>query len=165
MVWLRQIGRWCIVMLLQVLLVSQLQLLGICHPFIYILPLLLLPITLPQWANMLIGAVVGLVMDMFCNTLGIHMASCILLMFVRPYCIQRWGTDTERITGEITPQTLGTASFVEYTVLLTVLHHLTVFLLTAWTFHLWWRTLLTVVVSSLVSILLIFGYVFLRDRR
>ena len=63
MLWLRQIGQWLVAMVLQVLLINQLQLGGVCHPFIYILPLLMMPITLPCWADMLIGLVAGLLMD------------------------------------------------------------------------------------------------------
>ena len=50
-------------MVLQVLLINRLQLGGVCHPFIYILPLLTMPITLPRWADMLIGLAAGLLMD------------------------------------------------------------------------------------------------------
>lgn len=165
MLWLRQIGRWIIAMALQVLLVSQLQLWGMCHPFIYILPLLLMPITLPQWINMLLGLAAGLVTDVFCNTLGIHMAACVLLMFLRPYFIRLWANDAERITGEITPLSIGTAAFVKYVIVLVVLHHAAVFLLTAWSFHWWWQTLLTILISSTLTVLLLLGYTFLTNRR
>ena len=70
--WTKQIVRYVVIMLLQVLLFDQLQLMGICHPYIYVLCLLMMPITLPRISDMLIGAVVGLVMDIFCNSLGVH---------------------------------------------------------------------------------------------
>ena len=68
--WTKQIGRYILVMILQVLLFDQLQLLGVCHPYIYVLCLLMMPITLSHSADMIIGAVVGLIMDIFCNSLG-----------------------------------------------------------------------------------------------
>ena len=71
MLWLRQIGQWLVAMVLQVLLINRLQLGGVCHPFIYILPLLMMPITLHRWADMLIGLAAGLLMDVFC-TPGVH---------------------------------------------------------------------------------------------
>ena len=43
-----------------------------------LLCLLMMPITLPHISDMLIGAMVGLVMDIFCNSLGVHMGACIL---------------------------------------------------------------------------------------
>ena len=152
-------------MVLQVLLINQLQLGGVCHPFIYILPLLMMPITLPRWADMLIGLVAGLLMDVFCNSLGVHAAACIMLMYARRHLIPLWVNDTERLTDVISMQTIGIAPFLKYTSLLVVAHHLMVFFLTAWTFQLWWYTLLTTLVSSIVSLALILGYAVIEGRK
>ena len=165
MLWLRQIGQWLVAMVLQVLLINQLQLGGVCHPFIYILPLLMMPITLPRWADMLIGLVAGLLMDVFCNSLGVHAAACIMLMYMRRHLIPLWVNDTERLTDIISMQTIGIAPFLKYTSLLVVAHHLMVFFLTAWTFQLWWYTLLTTLVSSIVSLALILGYAVIEGRK
>ena len=152
-------------MVLQVLLINQLQLGGVCHPFIYILPLLMMPITLPRWADMLIGLAAGLLMDVFCNSLGVHAAACIMLMYARRHLIPLWVNDTERLTDIISMQTIGIAPFLKYVSLLVVAHHLMVFFLTAWTFQLWWYTLLTTLVSSIVSLALILGYAVIEGRK
>ena len=152
-------------MVLQVLLINRLQLGGVCHPFIYILPLLMMPITLPRWADMLIGLVAGLLMDVFCNSLGVHAAACIMLMYMRRHLIPLWVNDTERLTDIISMQTIGIAPFLKYTSLLVVAHHLMVFFLTAWTFQLWWYTLLTTLVSSIISLALILGYAVIEGRK
>ena len=165
MLWLRQIGQWLVAMVLQVLLINQLQLGGVCHPFIYILPLLMMPITLPRWADMLIGLAAGLLMDVFCNSLGVHAAACIMLMYARRHLIPLWVNDTERLTDVISMQTIGIAPFLKYASLLVVAHHLMVFFLTAWTFQLWWYTLLTTLVSSIVSLALILGYAVIEGRK
>ncbi len=165
MLWLRQIGQWLVAMVLQVLLINQLQLGGVCHPFIYILPLLMMPITLPRWADMLIGLSAGLLMDVFCNSLGVHAAACIMLMYARRHLIPLWVNDTERLTDVISMQTIGIAPFLKYASLLVVAHHLMVFFLTAWTFQLWWYTLLTTLVSSIVSLALILGYAVIEGRK
>ena len=70
MEWTKQIVRYIVVMILQVLLFDRLQLWGVCHPYIYLLCLLMLPITLPHSVQMLIGAAAGLIMDIFCNSIG-----------------------------------------------------------------------------------------------
>ena len=152
-------------MVLQVLLINQLQLGGVCHPFIYILPLLMMPITLPRWADMLIGLAAGLLMDVFCNSLGVHAAACIMLMYARRHLIPLWVNDTERLTDVISMQTIGIAPFLKYASLLVVAHHLMVFFLTAWTFQLCWYTLLTTLVSSIVSLALILGYAVIEGRK
>ena len=156
--WTRQIGRYVVVMLLQVLLFNQLQFLGICHPYIYVLCLLMMPITLSHSADMLIGAAVGLVMDICCNSIGIHMASCILLMFVRPYLIGAVVNDKDRLNEQISLRSLGFEAFLKYVIILVLLHHLAVFLLAAWSWTHIGFVLLETLVSSLITILIIIGF-------
>ncbi len=164
MEWTKQIGRYFLVMLLQVLLFDQLQLLGVCHPYIYILCLLMMPITLPHSADMIIGAVVGLIMDIFCNSLGVHTASCIFIMFIRPYLIGAIVNDKDRLNEQITLRTLGMEALLKYTVILVLAHHLMVFLLAAWSWSHIGFVLMETIVSSLITISIIIGYNTLRYR-
>ena len=162
--WTKQIGRYAIVMLLQVLLFNQLQLLGVCHPYIYVLCLLMMPITLPLSVEMIIGAVAGLIMDVFCNSLGIHMAACILLMYIRPYLLGIIVNDKERLNEEISLRNLGLDGLIKYVVTLVLIHHLTVFALAAWSWSHIGFVLLETVISSILTILIIIGYNALRYR-
>ena len=131
MEWTKQIGRYVVVMLLQVLLFDQLQLWGICHPYIYILCLLMMPITLPHNVDMLIGALVGLVMDVFCNSLGVHTAACILVMFIRPYLIGALVNDKDRLNEQISLRSIGMEAILRYVVIMVIIHHLMVFAVAA----------------------------------
>ena len=162
--WTKQIGRYIIVMILQVLLFDQLQLLGVCHPYIYILCLLMMPITLSHSADMIIGAVVGLIMDVFCNSLGVHTAACIFIMFIRPYLIGAIVNDKDRLNEQISLRALGMEALLRYVVILVVVHHLMVFLLAAWSWAHIGFVLLETIVSSLVTISVIIGYNALKYR-
>ncbi len=164
MVWTKQIGRFILLLLLQVLLINNLQFLGVCHPYIYVISLLVMPMTLPRWADMLIGAAVGLVLDTFCNSLGVHTAACIMLMYLRPNLVDAYITDRERLTGEIDMRSIGVPNFIKYVITLVLIHHTMVFFLTAWSLQHFWFTLLELVVSAVVSILLIIGYDLIRSR-
>ncbi len=164
MEWTKQVIRYVIVMLLQVLLFDQLQLWGICHPYVYILCLLMFPITLPHSADMVIGAVAGLVMDVFCNSLGIHMAACVLVMFLRPYILGAIVNDKDRLNEQISLHAIGLAGMLKYVSILVVIHHLTIFLLAAWSWSHIGFVLIETVVSSAVTILLIVCYNSLRYR-
>ena len=158
MEWTKQFVRYVIVMILQVLLFDQLQLWGACHPYIYVLCLLMMPITLPHSLSMILGAVIGLVMDVFCNSLGVHMAACILLMFIRPYLIGAIVNDKDRLNEQISSRTIGMEALIKYVVIGVLVHHLTVFSLAAWSFSHIWFVLLETLVSSIVTILIIIGY-------
>ena len=162
--WTKQIVRYVIVMVLQVLLFDQLQLLGVCHPYIYLLCLLMMPITLPHISDMLIGAVVGLVMDIFCNSLGVHMSACILVMYVRPYLLSALVNETDRLNEQLSLHSLGMESLVKYVVILVLLHHLTVFMLAAWSWQHMGFVVLETLVSSLLTIFAILGYNVLKYR-
>lgn len=162
--WTKQIGRYVVVMLLQVLLFDQLQLWGVCHPYVYVLCLLMMPITLPHTVEMLIGAGVGLVMDVFCNSLGVHTASCILLMFIRPYLLGAFVNDTDRLNEQISLRSIGMEALIKYVVILVVIHHLMVFILAAWSWSHIWFVLIETLVSSLISCLIVIGYNILKYR-
>ncbi len=158
MEWTKQFGRYIIVMLLQVLLFDQLQLWGACHPYIYVLCLLMMPITLTHSLSMIIGAVAGLVMDIFCNSLGVHMAACILIMFIRPYLIVAIVNDKDRLNEQISLRSIGMEALIKYVVILVLVHHLTVFSLDAWSWSHMGFVLLETLISSIVTILIIIGY-------
>ena len=162
--WIKQIGRYILVMLLQVLLLDQLQLWGACHPYLYILCLMMMPITLPHSVSMIIGAVVGLVMDIFCNSLGVHTAACILLMFIRPYLIGAIVNDKDRLNEQISLRAIGMEALIKYVVIMVLIHHLTVFLLAAWSWAHIGFVLLETLVSSLITISLIIAYNTLRYK-
>lgn len=162
--WIKQLGRYVIVMLLQVLLFNQLQLWGLCHPYIYILCLLMMPLTLPHSVDMIIGAALGIVMDIFCNSLGVHTAACILIMFIRPYLVGALVNDRNRLTEQLTSRTLGMEAMVKYVIILVLIHHFTVFMLAAWSWSHFWFVLLETAISSLFTIAIIFGYNILTNK-
>ena len=164
MEWTKQFVRYVIVMILQVLLFDQLQLWGACHPYIYVLCLLMMPITLPHSVSMVIGAAVGLVMDIFCNSLGVHTAACILLMFIRPYLIGAIVNDKDRLNEQISLRAIGMEALIKYVVILVLIHHLTVFLLAEWSWAHIGFVLLETLVSSLITISLIIAYNALRYK-
>lgn len=164
MEWTKQIGRYLLIMVLQVLLFDQLQLWGACHPYIYVLCLLMMPITLPHNVDMLIGAFAGFIMDIFCNSLGVHMAACILLMYIRPYLIGVIVNDKDRLNEQISLHSIGMEALLKYTVIMVLIHHLTVFSLAAWSWNHMGFVLLETIVSSTITILLVIGYNVLRYK-
>lgn len=163
MKWSKQFIRFVIIFLLQILLINNLHISGLCHPYLYIVCLLIMPITLPNWAELIIGALVGLIMDAFCNSPGIHMAACTLLMLIRPYLIGRMVADSERLTDEIDLSTMSTMSFFIYATVLIVTHHVMVFVLTNW-FHGWLFTIGQIIISSAITLGLVFGYLFIKKK-
>lgn len=162
--WSKPIVRYILVMLLQVLLFNRLQLAGVCHPYVYILCLLMMPATLPPSVDLLIGALAGLTMDIFCNSIGIHMAAGVLIMLIRPHLLQRIVKDKDRLNEEISTHSLGTGTMLRYTILMVVIYHLTVFMIASWSWSHIGFVLIETIVSSLITIILILSYNTLKYR-
>ena len=162
--WLKQFGRYIVIMILQVFLFDQLQFLGVCHPYIYVMCLLLMPITLRPSVDMIIGASVGLIMDIFSNTLGVHMAACIGIMYFRRPLLALIVNDRDRLNEQITIRSIGLLAMIEYVAILVFIHHLAVFTLAAWSLHHMGFVLLETLVSGLFTAVLIIAYNALRNR-
>jgi len=159
----RHIIRCLVFVLIQWLLVNNLHWLGIFHPFVYILPLIFLPASLPRWAEMLIGAVVGLLMDVISSTAGVHMAATVAVAYFRPLLIGRLVQDSQRISNQACATTMGDWQFFTLLSLMIVLHHTLVFLLEAWSLEHFFWLLFTILFSSLVTFFI--GFLFDRTQR
>lgn len=158
MTWSRQIVRAIVIVLLQVLLFNHLQIAGWGFPMVYVLILMNLPANTPRWAEMLIGAVLGLIFDVFNTSLGVNMAACVAFTFIRPIILAHLVQDLERVKGEVYIRSIGTIEYIRTLVFLTVLHHLMVFLLEAWSLHNWWMVIIQTLLSSLMTLTIIIGY-------
>lgn len=158
MEWIREIGRLLIIMALQVLLFDHLHFALWGFPMVYIMFLLNLSPRIPRWAEMLIAAGVGLVMDIWHTSLGVHVAACVALAFFRPILLVNFVQDIERVKDNVCSQNIGAIEYSKCVLLLTVLHHFIVFVLEAWNLHNWWIVLLQTVISSAMTILVILGY-------
>ena len=158
MEWIRQIVRLVVVVLLQVLLFDHLQIAGWGLPMVYVLFLMNLPVQVPRWAEMLIGAIVGLVFDVWHSSLGVNMAACVAFCYLRPILLGNLIQDLERVKGEVCSASIGSIEYVKSLAILTVVHHLLVFSLESWSWHNWWIVLLQTLLSSVLTILIIMGY-------
>lgn len=158
MTWSRQIVHAIVIVLLQVLLFNHLQIAGWGFPMVYVLILMNLPANTPRWAEMLIGAVLGLIFDVFNTSLGVNMAACVAFTFIRPIILAHLVQDLERVKGEVYIRSIGTIEYIRTLVFLTVLHHLMVFSLEAWSLHNWWMVIIQTLLSSLMTLTIIIGY-------
>ena len=159
---IKEIGRLLLVFALQVLLFDHLHIGSLGVLMIYILFLINLPVRTPRWAEMLIGFGVGMLMDIWHSSLGIHIAACVALTFVRPILLTNTIQDVERIKDNLSIQNIGPADYTKCAVLLTILHHFIVLSLEMWNIHLWWMVLLQTLISSVMTLCVILGYEYLK---
>ena len=164
MEWVKQIGRGLIVLLLQVLLFNHLQIAGWGFPMVYILILINLPAQMPKWVDMLIGFAIGWFMDMWSNSLGVNIAACVAISYLRPITLRHIMQDAERIKGEVRSSNIGMGEYIKCLVILTLIHHFAVFALETWNLAHWWITILQTLLSSIMTLIILIGYDRLRGN-
>ena len=144
------------VLLIQTLLIDQISLSVYVRPAFYIYFLLCLPVSFPRWIELLIGFGVGITMDCFSNTLGLHAFCCVLISYLRPFLIQLFVSEEDRKAG-MTPslELFGWNTYLKLTSILVCVHHCALFALESFSFTYWWETFLRIILSSIVCFLLI----------
>ena len=162
--WLKYIGIFALLLFLQVFLLDNLHWLGLVHPFIYIWALLLLPVELPRWVQMLIGVAIGALMDLFTHAPGIHMAGCVMIAYLRPLMLARYVQDLERMKGAVTIQAVGPGNYMRLLAELIIIHHTMVFMLEAFTFHHLGYTILQILLSGVFSFAFILMFEYVRKN-
>ena len=70
----------------QVLFLNQIQFSGFVNPYIYILFVMLLPLNAPRYVVLVGAFLLGLSVDIFSNTLGIHSFASVFITPVDPAC-------------------------------------------------------------------------------
>jgi hypothetical protein len=163
-----QIIRFIVLVLLQVLVINHIRLGGYVHPYIYLIFIMLLPFNTPNWQLLILGFLLGLTVDMFTGTPGLHAGATTLMAFCRPSIIklvsgnQKFENVYEPNLGQID----GMWMF-RYVLCMVFVHHFALFFLESFSFRLIGQVLLRILLSVPVSIFLIMMilYIFKTDKR
>lgn len=154
---LQNIFRFILLVLIQVLVLNNIQFLGYINPYLYILFILALPVQMPRWLTLILAFILGLTIDIFSNTPGTHAFATVLIAFLRNGIIKLFTSIEEGNSPTPSFYTFGVSAYIKYVVLLVFIHHTTLFVLEAFSFANLWILLAKIILSSLVTLLLIFG--------
>jgi len=126
---------WLVGLLLfQILILDNMHFLGIYVPMLYIYAIIRLPSTLSTYAALLIGFSVGMIMDVFTNTPGMHAAATTLMAGLRYPLIRLFVLKEDLSNRTISLSLMGRSVFWRYTAILVLVHHTTLYLLEAMSF-------------------------------
>ena len=162
------IFRFFILLFIQVFLLKNIVFYGLNIPFLYILFILLLPFKTPNSLLFALSFLMGLSVDLFSDTLGLHAAACTVMAFVRIFFINiTVQEDNHDYEPEPKLGLMGFRWFFFYTLLLTFVHHFFLFNLEVFKFDEIGNTISRVFISSLFTLLLIFAeeIVFYRKKQ
>jgi len=161
---IQNIFRFILLALFQVLVLNNIEFLGYINPFLYILFILSLPVRTPQWLVLLLAFVLGLTIDAFSNTMGMHAFATVLAAFFRGGIIDLFISIEDGNNPTPSFRTFGLAAYLKFLIVMVLIHHTTLFLLEAFSFLNFWILSTKILLSSLVTILLIVGFQLLNKK-
>jgi rod shape-determining protein MreD len=160
---LRFVLLFILLVLFQVLFFNNIQFSGYINPYVYILFILLLPFEIPAWLVLLLSFSMGITIDFFSGTPGIHTSSTVLAGFMRPYVLRVVSPRDGYESGpDPSMSSYGFRWFLSYTLLIVLIHHIALFYLEVFRFADFFRTMLRIILSTLFSLTFILIIEFYR---
>ncbi len=145
-----------VLILLQVLILNHIQFSGFVNPYLYVLFILLLPFDTPKYLLLILGFLLGLCIDVFSNTPGLHASATTFMAFLRPHVINLISSrDVLEINSPPRLKQMGLPWFFRYILILVVAHHLFLFYIEVFTFKGFLFTFFRSFLSSIFTIVLI----------
>jgi rod shape-determining protein MreD len=147
------IFRFISLFLLQIIIFNNINLFGFVSPFPYVLFIILFPVNGNKSALLISSFFLGLLLDIFSNSGGIHTTASILLAYFRPSIFKfafgvSYEYQTIKLNDTLTPERF---SFLFVAILL---HHLILFILEAFQFSLILDILLRSITSTALTIII-----------
>jgi rod shape-determining protein MreD len=158
--------RFFLLILVQVTIFNKINLFGYINPFPYLLFIILYPVNGNKSALIFFSFLMGLIIDMFMNSGGVHAAASVCIAFFRPNFFRfafglSYEYQTIKISGKLTSERF---SFILISV---VTHHLILFLLEIFRLSFITQIVSRTIFSTIFTLVtcLIFLYLFKPSKR
>ncbi|WP_179336837.1 rod shape-determining protein MreD [Winogradskyella ludwigii] len=160
------IARFILLLLAQVVICNHIDFFGYINPYIYIIFIFLFPIKEERLMLLLVSFLLGMFVDLFSDSGGVHAAAAVSLAYARPVLLKSsFGMLYEHQSIKFTTTDIG--SLITYITLGTVIHHLILFSLEIFNISnillILKKTLFSSIFTILLSLLLII--LFSRNRK
>lgn len=173
--YLRNFLRFWVLVFIQVLLLNKISLRWwsavdghpIFLPYLYPLFILLLPFETPVWLMLMLAMALGLTVDGFMDTMGVHAMATVFIAYLRTNVLTALLPKNLKEYGHQSPniRIMGWLPFLTYAAFLLFLHHLIFFVVERWPFSNIGLVLLTVLASTFTSLLMVLAYLLLFTRQ
>ena len=150
---LANIARFILLLAAQVLIFNRIDLFGFINPFPYVLFIILYPVNGNKSGLLLASFFLGILIDMFCNSGGVHATACLVLAYCRPAIFKfsfglSYEYQTVKLNDDLTPERF---SFILIAV---VIHHSILFILEVFKINFIVDILLRTFLSTLFTIVM-----------
>lgn len=142
---------------LQVLVFSHIQFRGMANAFPYVFFIIALPFGMSGRTVLILSALLGFSVDFLSGTLGVHMAAAVFAGYVRMMLLPVLAPQGDYEVG--TSPSVGVNGwewFLKFSVVMVLVHHTILFFVESFTFVNVGATLFNILISSLLSISVIF---------
>ncbi len=167
LVW-RNIGRFALLILFQVLVLNNVYLGGYVLPMLYLLFILMLPTNLKRIPLLLIAFGTGLTIDLLSNVLGFHALACTIVAMLRIWFANRILTRGEPVVIS-TPsiRSVSTQYYISYLMLMYIAFYIVYFASELFGSRGFGDMLLAAIFSTLVSTLLavLYQFIFIKEEK
>jgi len=155
---IKNILRFILLVLLQVLVVQNINLTSYVILLPYVMIILLLPFESNKMFVLFVSFFLGVCVDFFHDSSGLHAAACTMMGFSRHYVL-RYISPRDGYDGGVRPtvEDMGFEWFLRYAGTLIIIHHFTLFYLEVFRFSEFFETLFRVFASSIGT----FGLIYL----
>jgi len=153
---LKYVLMFFVLVLFQVLILNNIQFGGYMNPYLYVLFILLLPFETPVWLQLILGFLLGIIIDMFTRTLGMHTSATVFMAFMRPFVLNYFAPRDGYESGSF-PRLFyfGFNWFLKYALILVFLHHCFLFYIEIFRLSEFFLTLVRVMASTLLTMVFI----------
>ncbi|MBO4646187.1 MAG: rod shape-determining protein MreD [Bacteroidales bacterium] len=164
----KQVLRFILLLLLQVLVCNHVVLYGYINPNIYVLAILLLPLNVPKSVQYIIAFAAGFFVDAFIQTFGVHASASLMLVALRPYVMKLLEINKKGdYKGVPVPGKKDLKFMVVYTVILVFIHQLFVTMLEVFSFQGFFISLISILLNTLFTTVLVLciQYIFTPEKK
>jgi hypothetical protein len=147
------IFRFILLLTVQIIIFNNINFLGYISPYPYLLFIILYPVNGNKYGLLLASFLLGIILDIFSNSGGIHTTASIILAYYRPYLFKfsfgiSYEYQTVRLNDVLTPERF---SFILLSVLI---HHIILFVLESFQISFFWDILLRILLSTTFTIII-----------
>lgn len=151
---------------IQVLILNRIDITPYTNAYIYVLFILMLPVNINRVVLLILAMIIGVIVDLFSNTPGMHSTACLVIAFIRPgflnILVPRENFDS---TIKLSWNGMGSAKFMVYAALMITVHHLILLSVESYLTLNIFSLLLRVITCSISTLLLVVLSQFLTSSK
>ena len=158
--------RFFLLLAAQLIIFNNINLFGYINPFPYILFVILFPVNGNKQLLIISSFLLGITMDLFSNSGGVHTTACLILAYARPSILKfSFGVSYEYQTIKINDSL--TSERFSFLLVSVVIHHFTLFILEVFQLSFLWDILLRTIIGTLFTLLIciLLIYIFKPSKR